>query len=98
MIRRHRTRRVLNSWKSENVLKCLLGLLPVFLFDFNFGLHQHKDGVVPDREVLGERLLEEVVGGAHVASIRVDDSSEDVCLNHARVFVQAIVYLAQGSR
>ena len=97
MILSHGASWVLDSWKSENVLKSLLGLFPILLLDLNLRLHEHEDGVVPDGEVLSERLLKEVVGCAHVASVGVDDSGEDVGLYHTGVLTQAIVNLTKRS-
>ena len=68
----HLTGWILHCRKSENVLKRLLGLVPVFLLDFHLRFHQHEDRVVPDAEILRERLFEEVVRSAHVPCIRVD--------------------------
>lgn len=90
--------RVLNSRKLEDVLKCLLGFFPVFLFDLNLTLHEHENRVITDAEVLSKGLLEEVVSSAHVASLTVDDSGEDVCLDHSRILREAVVDLAESAR
>ena len=60
---------VLDRWKLEDVFESLFCLIPVFLLDFDLRLHEHKDRVVTDAEVLGEGLLEEIVSGAHIACI-----------------------------
>lgn len=65
----HGTGRVLHGWKSEDVLKGLFSLLPVFLLNFNLGFHEHEYWVIPNRKILCERLFEEVIGRAHIASI-----------------------------
>ena len=91
----HLSGRVLNGWQSEDVFQRFLGLLPVLLFDFHLRFHQHEDRVVSDAEILRKRLLKEVVRSAHVAGVGVDDSGEDVSLNHGLVLGQAVVDLAQ---
>ena len=92
--RLHLTGWVLNGWQSEDVLKRFLRFLPVLLLDFDLRFHQHKDWVVSDAEILRKRLLEEVVRGAHVASVGVDDGGEDVRLDYGLVLGQAVVDLA----
>ena len=80
------------------MLERLLGLVPVFLLDFHLRFHQHEDRIVPDAEILRERLLQEVVRGAHVPCIRVDHCGKHVCFNHRLIFVQAVIDLTQGTR
>jgi len=80
------------------MLESLFSLFPVFLLDLNLGLHQHEDRVLTDAEILGEGLLQEVVGCTHVARITVDHGSKHVSLNHRWVLVQAVVDLSEGSR
>ena len=63
------------------MFKSLLGLFPVFLFDFYLRFHEHENWVVTDAEVLREGLLEEVVGCTHVSGITVDYGCEHVGLN-----------------
>lgn len=79
------------------MFQSFLSLFPVLLFDLNLGFHEHENGVVADAEVLSEGLLEEVVGGAHVASIAVDDGGENVSFNNRLIFGEAVSDLSDGA-
>jgi hypothetical protein len=61
------------------------------LFEFDFGLHEHEDGVLTDLEVLGEGLLEVVLRGFDTATLTVDEGCEDVGFDEGRVFLEAVV-------
>ena len=86
---------VLDNRQLVDMLKCFLGAFPVFLFDFNFGSHQHKGWVILDGEVLRKGLLKVVVGCLHITCIRVDKRCQDMGLNHGLVFVKAVTDFPQ---
>ena len=83
-------------WKSEGGFESLESGLPVLASDLDVRPHEHKHWVLSDGEILGEGLLEVVVGSLHVATLTVDKSGKNVSLNHGWVFVQAVFQLLKS--
>lgn len=79
------------------MLQSFLGLLPVLLFNFNLRLHEHENRVVTDAEILSECLFEEVISGAHISSIGIDDGGEQVSFDNGRVLTETVIDFSQSS-
>ena len=69
------------------MFQCLLSLFPVFLFDFDFGLHQHEYWIFSNGEILGKSLLEILIGSFVLACLAIDKRCQNVGLNNSTIFL-----------